>query len=348
MSGRSKKQMKPARVAGTRSVAMRGRRWIVLTGAALATMTSTLWPLAAAAQDYPQKPVKLVAPFPAGGITDALTRIMADELAKSLNQSVVVENRGGASGSIGLSYVLSQPADGYTVIMGGNGPSAIVPALNENVRYAPKDFEPVAYVAALPSVLVVHPSVPAKTLEQFIAYAKAQGEQLSCASHGPGSFNHLACVQFNRLTGSRLTHVPYKGAAPVVVDLLPGRVQVYFAVLPSVLEAIRSGKLVALATGEDERVRSIPEVPTMKEAGLPGLRVSSWNALYVRTGTPEPIVRTLRERSAEILKRADVIARIDATGSIAKPIAPAELGRMTEDEYQAFRRLAREENIRIE
>ena len=172
-------------------------------------------PGAASAQDWPRKGLTLVAPFTAGGITDLLTRIMADELGKSLGQPAVVENRGGAGGAVGLNYVLAQPADGYTLAMGGNGPSAIVPSLNPVVNYSPKNFEPIGFVAALPSMLVVHPSVPAKTLLEFAAYAKAQGPKVSCASHGEGSFNHLACVQFNKITGSAMTHVPYKGAAAV-------------------------------------------------------------------------------------------------------------------------------------
>ena len=226
---------------------------------------------AALAQEWPRKSLTLVAPFTAGGITDILTRIMADELGKALGQPAVVENRAGAGGAVGLGYVLAQPADGYTLVMGGNGPSAIVPSLNPNVNYGPKDFEPIAFVAALPSMLVVHPSVPGRSVLDFAAWAKAEGAKVSCASHGEGSFNHLACVQFNKITGSTMTHVPYKGASAVNADLLTGRVQVYFAVLPTVLSYIRNGQLKALATGDQERVAALPEVPTLKEAGVPGI-----------------------------------------------------------------------------
>lgn len=304
-------------------------------------------PGAASAQDWPRKGLTLVAPFTAGGITDLLTRIMADELGKSLGQPAVVENRGGAGGAVGLNYVLSQPADGYTLAMGGNGPSAIVPSLNPVVNYSPKNFEPVGFVAALPSMLVVHPSVPAKTLLEFAAYAKAQGPKMSCASHGEGSFNHLACVQFNKITGSAMTHVPYKGAAAVNPDLLSGRVQAYFAVLPTVLAFIRSGQLKALATGDEERVASLPDVPTLKEAGVPGIVIGSWNALYVKAGTPAPILSRLRSETEKILRRPDVIARIAATDAIAKAIPAERLGQMTQEEYEAYGRIAREGNIRL-
>ena len=304
-------------------------------------------PGAASAQDWPRKGITLVAPFTAGGITDLLTRIMADELGKSLGQPAVVENRGGAGGAVGLNYVLSQPADGYTLAMGGNGPSAIVPSLNPVVNYSPKNFEPVGFVAALPSMLVVHPSVPAKTLLEFAAYAKAQGPKVSCASHGEGSFNHLACVQFNKITGSAMTHVPYKGAAAVNPDLLSGRVQAYFAVLPTVLAFIRSGQLKALATGDEERVASLPDVPTLKEAGVPGIVIGSWNALYVKAGTPAPILSRLRSETEKILRRPDVIARIAATDAIAKAIPAERLGQMTQEEYEAYGRVAREGNIKL-
>ncbi len=304
-------------------------------------------PGAASAQDWPRKGITLVAPFTAGGITDLLTRIMADELGKSLGQPAVVENRGGAGGAVGLNYVLSQPADGYTLAMGGNGPSAIVPSLNPVVNYSPKNFEPVGFVAALPSMLVVHPSVPAKTLLEFAAYAKAQGPKVSCASHGEGSFNHLACVQFNKITGSAMTHVPYKGAAAVNPDLLSGRVQAYFAVLPTVLAFIRSGQLKALATGDEERVASLPDVPTLKEAGVPGIVIGSWNALYVKAGTPAPILSRLRSETEKILRRPDVIARIAATDAIAKAIPAERLGQMTQEEYEAYGRIAREGNIKL-
>ena len=304
-------------------------------------------PGAASAQDWPRKGITLVAPFTAGGITDLLTRIMADELGKSLGQPAVVENRGGAGGAVGLNYVLSQPADGYTLAMGGNGPSAIVPSLNPNVNYSPKNFEAIGFVAALPSMLVVHPSVPGKTLLEFAAYAKAQGPKISCASHGEGSFNHLACVQFNKITGSAMTHVPYKGAAAVNPDLLSGRVQAYFAVLPTVLAFIRNGQLKALATGDEERVASLPDVPTLKEAGVPGIVIGSWNALYVKAGTPAPILSRLRSETEKILRRPDVIARIAATDAIAKAIPAERLGQMTQEEYEAYGRIAREGNIKL-
>ncbi len=301
----------------------------------------------ASAQDWPRKGLTLVAPFTAGGITDLLTRIMADELGKSLGQPAVVENRAGAGGAVGLNYVLSQPADGYALAMGGNGPSAIVPSLNPNVNYGPRNFEAIAFVAALPSMLVVHPSVPGKTLLEFAAYAKARGPKVSCASHGEGSFNHLACVQFNKITGSAMTHVPYKGAAAVNADLLTGRVQAYFAVLPTVLAFIRNGQLRALATGDEERVASLPDVPTLKEAGVSGIVIGSWNALYVKAGTPAPIVARLRAETEKILRRPDVIARIAATDAVTKAVTAERLGQMTAEEYEAYGRVAREGNIKL-
>ena len=208
--------------------------------APIAVLVSCLLALpgAASAQDWPRKGLTLVAPFTAGGITDLLTRIMADELGKSLGQPAVVENRGGAGGAVGLNYVLSQPADGYTLAMGGNGPSAIVPSLNPNVNYSPKNFEAIGFVAALPSMLVVHPSVP-------------------------------------------------------------------------------------------------------------GIVIGSWNALYVKAGTPAPIVARLRAETEKILRRPDVMARIAATDAVTKAVTAERLGQMTAEEYEAYGRIAREGNIKL-
>jgi tripartite-type tricarboxylate transporter receptor subunit TctC len=195
---------------------------------------------------------------------------------------------------------------------------------------------------------VVHPSVPGKTVPEFAAWAKAEGARVSCASHGEGSFNHLACVQFNRLTGASMTHVPYKGAAAVNADLLTGRVQVYFAVLPTVLSFIRNGQLKALATGDQERVAALPDVPTLKEAGVPGIVIGSWNALYAKAGTPAPVLARLRAECEKILKRPDVVARIAATDAVTRPIDWQTLGRMTQEEFDAYGRIAREGGVRLQ
>ncbi|HMN79860.1 MAG TPA: tripartite tricarboxylate transporter substrate binding protein, partial [Burkholderiaceae bacterium] len=201
---------------------------------------------------------------------------------------------------------------------------------------------------ALPSVLVIHSSIPAGNLKEFIAYAKQKGGEITCASHGLGSFNHLACMQFNEATGTQMTHVPYKGASQVNLDLLPGRVLVYFAVLPTVLSHIQNGQLKALATGDEVRLKPLPQVPTLREAGVPGITISQWNALFVRAGTPEPVLIRLREATARILRKPDVIAKIDATGSVMRDMTAAELGRMTAGEYSLYQTLSQRYDIKME
>lgn len=214
--------------ATTGAVARRARRRTLLRGLATVLAACCAAPTAHA-QTWPARAITIVSPYPAGGITDILSRTVAEGLAKALGQSVVVENRVGAGGAIAMSTVARAAPDGYTLVMGGSAVSTVIPALNPAVSYHPlKDFEPVAYVAALPIVLVAHPSIPAKTLDEFVAYVRANADKLNCAHHGPGTGTHLACLQFARKLGVSVADVPYKGAPQVNLDLLANRVQFYF------------------------------------------------------------------------------------------------------------------------
>lgn len=302
----------------------------------------------AGADTWPSKPLTVISTFSAGGITDALSRIMAEELGKSLKQSTIVENRTGAGGSIALNYVAKAPADGYILVMGGASPSAIVPALNPAVGYHPtRDFQAIGLVADLPLVLVLHPSIPAKNLQEFIAYVKANPNKLNCASHGEGSLLHLACIQFDRMAGTKMVHVPYRGAAQVNPDLLAGRVQVYFGTLPTQLPFIKSGQQRAIAIATRERVASVPDIATVSEAGLKGFEISGWNALYVAAGTPKPIVDRLVAEVGRILASPEVQKKIEATGSILRPLLGDELQKFTAQEFEAYRKVAAEANIKL-
>jgi tripartite-type tricarboxylate transporter receptor subunit TctC len=197
---------------------------------------------------WPAKSITIVSPYPAGGITDILCRILAEELSKVLGQSVVVENRTGASGSIAHAYVAKAPADGYTLIMGGSAPTAATPALNKSISYTPKDFEPIGYVAELPIVLSGHNSIVGNNASEFLAYVKANSGKLNCGHHGNGSSNQFACLSLARLTGTKITDVPYRGAPQVNTDLLAGRVQIYFGTLPTQLPLARRGSSRYLAS----------------------------------------------------------------------------------------------------
>jgi tripartite-type tricarboxylate transporter receptor subunit TctC len=264
------------------------RRQCLLAATALATP----WPLRA--QDgWPTRSITLVSPYPAGGITDLLCRIVGEELAKALGQSVVVENRTGASGGIAHASVAKAPPDGYTLIMGGSAPTAITPALNKSVSYGPKDFEPIGYVAELPIVLSTHPSVPGSTAAEFVAYVKANSGKLSCGHHGNGSSNQFACLTLARMTGTQIADVPYRGAPQVNTDLIANRVQIYFGTLPTQMPLAKDGKLKMFGITSPQRAPPRPSMPTLDEQGLTGLNFTSWNALYAPAGTPRPVIQRL-------------------------------------------------------
>ncbi|MBI3372331.1 MAG: tripartite tricarboxylate transporter substrate binding protein [Betaproteobacteria bacterium] len=302
----------------------------------------------ASAQAWPSKPITIVSPYPAGGITDLLSRIVGEELSKALGQPVVVENRTGAGGAIALATVAKAAPDGYTLVMGGSAPSAIVPALNRNITYGPKDFEAIGYVAGLPIVLVAHSSIPAANLNEFLAYVRANSGKLNCGHHGIGTGTHLACVQFAQMTGTKITDIAYKGAPQVNADLLANRVQLYFATLPTQLQYVRAGQMKAYGVASPERAPSAPEIPTLEEQGLKGLNLDSWNALYAPAGTPKPIVQRLNTELVKILNIAEVKKRIEGTGSIVRPGTAEQLHKLTADEFVHYRKLAADANIRME
>ncbi|MCX7892890.1 MAG: tripartite tricarboxylate transporter substrate binding protein [Burkholderiales bacterium] len=316
-------------------------RVVLAAGLALASA-------AAAAQAWPSKAITIVSPYPPGGITDLLSRIVAEEYAKVLGQPVIVENRTGAGGAIALAAVAKAAPDGYTLVMGGSAPSAIVPALNRNVTYTPKDFEPIGYVAGLPIVLVAHPSIPAANLGELIAYVRANAAKLNCAHHGIGTGTHLACVQFARALGVQLPDVGYKGAPQVNADLLANRVQLYFGTLPTQLQYIRAGQMKAYGMASAERAPAAPEIPTLEEQGLKGMNLDSWNALYAPAGTPAPIVQRLNAELQKMLADPEVRKRIEATGSIVRPGSPEALAKLTADEYAHYRKLAADAKIQLD
>lgn len=321
------------------------RRWLAAAGALGAALAGG--PLRAQGT-WPNRALTIVSPYPAGGITDNLCRIVGEELAKALGQPVLVENKLGAGGAIAMAAVAKAAPDGYTLVMGGSAVSTVVPALNPAVAYHPlRDFEPVAYVAGLPIVLVAHPSVPAATLKDFMVHARAQGTGLNCAHHGPGTGTHLACLLFARHLGVPIPDVPYKGAPQVNQDLVAGRVQFYFGTLPTQIQLVRSGQLRAYGMASAQRVPFANDIPTLAEQGLP-LNLDSWNALYAPAGTPKAVLARLATESARILERPEVRQRIEATGSVLRPMSADELRRLTEAEFEQYRKLAAETGVRVQ
>lgn len=306
-------------------------------------------PLAAKANNaWPSKPITIVSPYPAGGITDILCRIVADELSKVLGQAVVVENRTGASGSIAHSYVAKAPADGYTLIMGGSAPTAATPALNKSITYTPKDFEPIGYVAELPIVLAGHNSITGNTVSDFLAYVKANSGKLNCGHHGNGSSNQFACLSLARITGTQIADIPYRGAPQVNTDLLANRVQIYFGTLPTQLPLAKEGKLKIFGITSPTRASVAPEIPTLDEQGLTGLNFTSWNALYAPAGTPRAVIQQLSRELQKVMSNPDTRKRIEAAGCITRPGSAEALGKLTWAEYENYKRLGAESGIQME
>ncbi len=300
------------------------------------------------AQAWPAKTITLVSPFPAGGITDLLSRITAEEYAKALGQSVVVENRTGASGAIALAAVAKAAPDGYTLVMGGSAPNAIVPALNRNVAYGLKDFEPIGYVAELPIVLSGHNSIPGTNAGDVIAYVKANAGKLNCGHHGTGSGTQLACLKLSQVTGTTIPDIAYKGAPQVNADLLANRVQIYFGTLPTQLPYAKTGQIKIFGLASPERVSTAPEIPTLDEQGVKGLNLGSWNALFAPAGTPKPVIQRLSAELLKMLANPDVKKRIEGTGSVVRPGTPEALGKLTADDFAMYRKLGADANIRLD
>lgn len=320
------------------------RQSLAMAAAAIATP----WVGSRASEAWPNKTITIVSPYPAGGITDLLCRIVGEELAKAIGQSVVIENRTGASGAIAHASVAKAAPDGYTLIMGGSAPTAITPALNKSVSYGPKDFEPIGYVAELPIVLSAHPSVPGRTAAEFIAFVKANNGKLSCGHHGNGSSNQFACLTLAKMTGTQIADIPYRGAPQVNTDLIANRVQIYFGTLPTQLPLAKDGKLKIFGITSPARATTAPDIPTLDEQGLSGLNFTSWNALYAPAGTPRAVIERLSKELLQMLARPEVKKRIEDTGSITRPGTPEALGRLTMAEHETYKRMAAESGIRME
>ncbi|MGD9943339.1 MAG: Bug family tripartite tricarboxylate transporter substrate binding protein [Burkholderiaceae bacterium] len=271
--------------------------------------------LPALAQDFPSRPITLVSPWAPGGTNDLLCRLLAREAGKVLGQPMVVENKPGAGGQVGTAAVGRSKPDGYTLTLGSTPGYATAPALYSKLPYDPqRDFEPVIGVATVPNVLVVHPSLPVSNLRELIAYIKARPGKLSYSSVGPGSTQHLCAKLFESLTGTEMIHVPYKGTAPAMQDLLGGVITLSFENMPPLLPQIRAGALKALNVTSARRVDQLPEVPTMAEAGLPDFTASVWYAVFAPAGVPAPVVARLQDAFMAALRQPDAVAQLASLG----------------------------------
>jgi len=279
-----------------------------------------------------------VVPFPPGGSTDIFARPIAQKLSEALKQQVVVENRGGAGGTIGADAVAKSPPDGYTLLMGHIGTLAVAPSLYPKLPYDPRrDFAPVGMVASVANVLVVNPSVPARSVQELIALAKRDPDKLAYSSGGNGSAAHIAVELFKLRTGTRIVHVPYKGTAPAVTDLIGGQVAMTMTGVPPVLEFIRNGRVRALGVSSLRRIDALPEVPTIAEAAVADFEATQWYGIVAPAGTPAPIVARLNAELRLILESAEMRERLAALGALADPSTPEEFAQRIASERVRWR-----------
>jgi len=298
-------------------------------------------------QQYPARPVRMVVPFSPGGPNDIIARLIGHRLGEALGQQVVIDNRPGGGGNIGTDAVAKAPPDGYTLLSAGAG-SLIMNPLLMKVPYTSRDFAPVSLMATAPNVLVVHPSVPANTVKELIALARAQPGRLNYASSGNGSSAHVAVALFASMAGVALAHVPYRGTGPGVNDLLGGQVQLAIFGIPPVLPYIKNGKLRALGVSGKQRSTELPEVPTVDEAGVPGYEVSLWYGLLAPAGTPPAIVARLASEVARIVRAPEMREKLLAQG--AEPVGgtPEEYAAVIRSDTALWTRVIRETGIKAE
>lgn len=300
------------------------------------------------AQDYPMKPIRMVVPYAAGGGVDIIARVIAHELSKILGQSVVVENRAGASGTIGGEFVAKAAPDGYTLLMIGT-PYVIVPSLFARMPYdAVKDFAPISQVTSQPYIMGVHPSVPAKSVREFIALAKSKPGQLNYGSAGPGTTPHMATELLKALTGIDLVHVPYNGGARATIALISGEITMLFGTLPPFLPLVKAGKIRPLAMSSLKRSFAAPELPTVAESGVPGFEVISWFGLLAPAKTPKEIVAKLHAEIAKLMRTPAIKGRLATDGSDPVGSTPEELGAYIQAEITKWGKVVRASGMRVD
>ncbi|HKC31574.1 MAG TPA: tripartite tricarboxylate transporter substrate binding protein [Burkholderiales bacterium] len=307
-------------------------------------------PALAWAQDYPNKPVRMVVGFPPGGGTDVVARILAPKMSELLGQPVVIENRPGATGTMAAAMVAKSPPDGYTIMMGHVSVNAIAPSLFANLQYdVIRDFAPVAIAASVPHFVVVHPSVAVTSLKELIAYLKAQGNKLTFPSAGNGSMPHLAGEIFKSLAGVELVHVPYKGSGQSMQDLLGGQHVVAFDTMPASAPHVRSGKLRALAVSSASRLPAFPDIPTAEEAGLPGYRITTWYGVFAPAGTPAAIVNRLHAEAVTAMQSPPTRSQLEgvgAEGTVSR--SPEEFAALVRAETARYARIVKSIGLRID
>ena len=319
-------------------------------------MRAIAWLIAAAlasplawAQPYPNKPIRMVAPSTPGDAPDVIARLVADKLSTALGQQVVVENRPGAGGVVGSDYVAKAAPDGYTLIMGNAGSHGINAAVYSKLPYdIQKDFAPVSQVAVAPNVMVINPSVPANTVAEFVAYAKANPGKLSYASGGNGSSAHMSMELFKSMSGIDIQHVPYKGSSPALTDVVSGQVVAFIGNMPPTVPLIKAGKLKALAVTTRSRSALMPELPTISEAGLPGYETVAWFGVLAPAGTPPEVVNKLSAEIGKIAKSPEIREKLVAMGAEPVGSTPEEFKAVIDRDIAKWKPLAQKVNIKVD
>jgi tripartite-type tricarboxylate transporter receptor subunit TctC len=314
-----------------------------------AVVVALAFPLAALAQAFPSKPLRVVVPFTPAGAVDIATRATANEMTKILGQPVAVENKPGAGGNLGVLDVARSAPDGYSMVMSTSGIQAINPALYAKMPLDPnKELAPVAPLVSLSNVLVVHPSVPARSVKEIIALAKKQPGKWTYASSGNGTSIHMSGAMFTQLTGTDIVHIPYKGSAPAVTDLLAGQTNMMFDNIPSSLPHIKSGRLIALATTGPKRDQALPDVPTVAEAGVPGYESGVWFGLMVPAATPKDIVMRLNAAAVQATKSPEFIKRMTDLGYNIIPGTPEDMATMLKAEIARWTPIVKASGAKVD
>ncbi len=310
---------------------------------------ATAWPASIAwGQAFPTRPIRMIVGFPPGGPNDIVARTVSDKLATVLGQPVIVDNRPGAGGNIGSDATAKAPPDGYTLLLGSTGPQAINPVLYTNLPYdAQRDLTPVSLVAIVPNALVVNPNVPVTTVAELIAYAKKRSEPLRYGSGGNGTTLHLSAELFKSMAKVDMLHVPYKGTAPAISDLVGGQTDLMFAAISSVLPLVKAGKLRMIALTTARRTPSLPDIPTIAESGLPGYEVAPWYGVFTTGGTPAPVVQRLSDAVHEVVALPAVREALEKQGSEPATNTPEAFRALLQAEIEKWARVVKDSNITL-
>ena len=316
---------------------------------ALAALLAAFATTAALAQTYPAKPIRWIVPFPPGGGNDTIARLVAQKLSAAIGQQVIVDNRPGAGGTIGAEAAARSPGDGYTMFLAGVATHGINPNLRKKLPYdAIRDFQAVSLIASAPLLVVVHPSLPAKSVKDLVALAKARPGQINYASNGAGGSSHLAVELFDMMTGVRMAHIPYKGLTPALTDLLSGEVQVMFSSAVAMLPQVKAGRLRAIAMTGSKRSAAIPNIPTVAESGVPGYETGSWYGVVVPTGTPKAAIDRLSREIQTIVKSQDITSKLNEEAVIPVGSTPEAFDKHIRAELARWAKVIKAAKIELE